>query len=194
MPVSGQLSMFGLESRPASPLDLEGLLAGAGQVVRMGGTARVSIVVDADWRARVLLGEFAQRGLAGTVEPSTVEGHLGVRTAYATALAPLGTSWLRGAVKRPPDGFRLDGRKLRLLTAASGNPDGNRAYLLGLGNEEDGWAIVTRAFVNLGLKGELLGPRAGGPAYRIVGRRRLNRLAEMVGDPPPEIPGELWPV
>jgi hypothetical protein len=194
MPVTGQLSMFGLESRPASPLDLEGLLAGAGQVVRMGGTARVSTVVDADWRARVLLREFALRGLAGSTEPSTVEGHFGVRTAYSAALAPLGTSWLRGAVKRPPAGFALDGRKLRLWTAASGNPDGNRAYVLGLGSEEDGWAVVVRALVNVGLRGELLGPRAGGPAYRIVGRRRLNRLAEMVGDPPPEIPAGVWPV
>ena len=54
---SRQLSLFGVEARPPNPLDLEGLLAGAGQVSRMGGTARVSIVVGDAWRA---LGDSAQ--------------------------------------------------------------------------------------------------------------------------------------
>jgi hypothetical protein len=194
MLVTGQLSMFGLESRPASPLDLEGLLAGPGQVVRMGGTARVSVVVDAAWRASVLRTECALRGLSASVEPSTVEGHLGFRTAYAAALAPLGTAWLRGAVKYPPSGFALDGRRLRLWVAATGSPDGHAAYTLALGSDEPVWPAVDRALTNVGLRGELLGPRGGGPAYRIVGRRRLRRLSEMVGDPPPQAPADVWPV
>jgi len=194
MPVTRQLSLFGLESRPVSPLDLEGLLAGAGQVVRMGGTARVSVVVDAAWRAEVIRDECAQRGLPTTVEPSTVEGHLGVRTAYAAALAPLGTAWLRGAVKYPPAGFALDGRRLRLLVAAAGSPDGTQAFTVALGTDEAVWKAVDRALVTVGLRGELLGPRAGGPAYRIVGRRRLRWLAEMVGEPPPQAPAGGWPV
>src|ERR671928_2018813 len=124
----GQLSLFGVEGRPVSPMDLEGLLAGAGQVVRMGGTARVSIVVDAQWRAKVLQDECAQRGLASGWQPSTVEGHFGFRTAYSAALAALGTAWLRGAVKYPRTGFALDGPRLRLWVAAGGAPDGASGY------------------------------------------------------------------
>jgi hypothetical protein len=190
-----QLSVFGVEARPASPLDFEGLLAGAGQVVRMGGTARVSIVVDAPWRARALLREARLRGLAATCEPATVEGHIGFRTAYSTALAPLGTGWLRGAVKYPPAGFALDGRRLRLWTIAAGGPDGAAAFALRLGASDGAgdlpgrtddavWGMVGAALAAAGLPAVLLGPRAGGPAYRIVGRRRLARLAELVGEAP----------
>ncbi|HEX2419092.1 MAG TPA: hypothetical protein VHJ83_13390, partial [Micromonosporaceae bacterium] len=65
------MSLFGADVVPALPVDLEGLLAGPGQVVRMGGTARISIVVDESWRARTLLAEFARRGLAATGERTT---------------------------------------------------------------------------------------------------------------------------
>jgi hypothetical protein len=199
-----QLSLFGVEARPASPLDLEGLLAGGGQVVRMGGTARVSIVVADSWRARALLRETAHRGLAATCERATVEGHVGFRTAYSSVLAPLGRSWLRGAVKHPPPGFHLDGRRLRLWAIASGGPDGAHAFTFRLGAsdgagapsfaaaEDQVWAVVGAALAAAGLPAVLLGTRAGGPAYRIVGRRRLARLAELVGDPPPEAPAEQW--
>jgi hypothetical protein len=195
VPVARQLSLFGVEAQPPSPLDLEGLLAGGGQVVRMGGTARVSIVVDAPWRARALAAECAQRDLSATCEPATVEGHLGVRTAYATTLAPLATAWLRGAVKHPPTGFTLDGRRLRLWATAAGSPEGTQAYVLALG-VSDGptvWGAVGAALAAAGLPAVLLGPRAGGPAYRIVGRRRLGRLAELVGEPPPHAPVGHWP-
>jgi hypothetical protein len=190
-----QLSLFGVEAQPPSPLDLEGLLAGAGQVVRMGGTARVSVVVDAGWRARVLLAECAERELAATCERSTVEGHLGFRTAYSTTLAPLGVAWLRGAVKYPPKGFALDGRRLRLWAAAAGSPDGAQAYVFALGVSDGAgvWGAVGAALAAAGLPAVLLGPRAGGPAYRIVGRRRLGRLAELVGEPPSHAPAGQWP-
>jgi hypothetical protein len=188
-----QLSLFGVEARPATPLDLEGLLAGAGQVVRMGGTARVSVVVDQPWRARALLAEAHARGLAATCEPATVEGHIGFRTAYSSALAALGTSWLRGAVKYPPPGFALDGRRLRLWTIAAGGRDGARAFTLRLGvTDEPCWGVVGAALATAGLPAVLLGPRAGGPAYRLVGRRRLARLAELVGDPPAGAPAGNW--
>jgi hypothetical protein len=194
MPVSGQLSLFGVEARPPAVADLEGLLAGSGQVVRLGGTARVSIVVDAAWRVRVLLGECALRGLTAAWEPSTVEGHFGIRTAYSTALAPVGAAWLRGAVKRPPPGFALDGRRLRLWVAASGVPDGGTAYTLRLGpSDEPAWGPVGTALATLGLTPLLLGPRADGPAYRIVGRKRMARLRELVGDPPADAPEGAWP-
>jgi hypothetical protein len=38
-----------------------------------------------------------------------------------------------------------------------------------------------------------VGPRADGPAYRIVGQRRLNRLRELVGDAPAGAEPTDWP-
>lgn len=203
-----QLSIFGVEALPPSADDLEGLLAGAGQVTRMGGTARVSIVVDEPWRAAVLTAECRLRGLTATCEPATVEGHIGFRTAYSTALAPLGARWLRGAVKAPPPGFALDGRRLRLWVAAAGSPDGVAGYVLRLGPSMPGgaapgsrlgpeddpvWITVGAALAAAGLPAALLGPRAGGPAYRIVGRRRIARLFELIGEPPRQVPAGMWP-
>lgn len=187
-----QLCLFGAEAQPPSPADLAGLLAGPGQVVRMGGTARVSVVVDAAWRVHVLVAELSARGLTASWVP-TVDEHLGVRTAYATSLAVLGASWLRGAVKRPPPNFHLDGARLRLWTAAAGRPD-SAGFLLRLSPSDEGcWAPVGAALAAIGLPAALLGPRAGGPAYRISGRRRVARLAELVGEPPAAAPAALWP-
>ncbi|MGH3752101.1 MAG: hypothetical protein ACRDRP_05295 [Pseudonocardiaceae bacterium] len=44
-----------------------------------------------------------------------------------------------------------------------------------------------------GLAPTLLGPRVGGPALRIASRRRITRLAELIGDPPPATPPGRWP-
>ena len=195
MSVTRQLSLFGIEARAASPLDVEGLLAGGGQVVRMGGTARVSVVVADAWRGQVLLAECAGRGVGGAVEPAVVEGHLGFRTAYSAALAPLGAAWLKGAVKHPPAGLVLDARRLRLWVAAGGEPDGTGGYTLRLGSHdgETVWGAVGAALAAAGLVAALLGPRAGGPAYRIAGRRGVGRLAEIVGEAPPAAPAGAWP-
>jgi hypothetical protein len=187
-----QLSIFGIEAHPPGPDDLDGLLAGAGQVVRLGGTARVSIVVDAAWRVRALITEFTRRGLATSWDKATIEGHFGVRTAYSSRLAPLGARWLRGASKRPPNDFFLDGQRLRLWCAAAGEivEDG---YSLHLGADVECWKPVGRALAGVGLPATLLGVRAGGPLYRIEGRKRVGHLAELVGDPPPDVPSALWP-
>jgi hypothetical protein len=181
-----QLSLFGVEAAAPAPDDLEGLLAGPGQVVRMGGTARVSVVVEEAWRAPVLVREFRLRGLPATCVP-TADEHIGVRTAYAASLAPLAAAWLRGAVKLPPPGFVLDGRRLRLWVLAAGYQD-PLGVTLGLNaSDEPAWAPVGAALEGIGLPAVLLGPRAGGPAYRISGRRRLARLTELIGELPAEL-------
>jgi hypothetical protein len=188
-----QLSLFGVEAADPVPADLAGLLAGPGQVVRMGGTARVSVVVPDAWRVHVLLAEFSARNLPATWV-STVDNNYGVRTAYTALLAPLGLAWLRGAIKYPPPGFALDGRRLRLWVTAAGWPDTSGGYVLRLGpSDEPSWAPVGAALAALGLAGVLLSVRAGGPAYRIEGRRRLVRLAEMVGEAPAQAPPGMWP-
>ncbi|MEU6075856.1 hypothetical protein [Micromonospora sp. NPDC047074] len=187
-----QLTFFGAETADPSVADLAGLLAGPGEVVRMGGTARLSVLVDAAWRVHVLVAELALRGVAANWE-ATTDGRHAVRTSYARTLMPLATAWLNGAGKRPPAGFHLNGRRLRLWLAAAGavEPAG---LLLRLGvADEECWAPVGGALDAVGLAGTLLGPVDGGPAYRITGRRRLARLAELVGDPPATAPATAWP-
>ncbi|MEV0152990.1 hypothetical protein AB0H57_04510 [Micromonospora sp. NPDC050686] len=192
-----QLSLFGTEAADPSVADLAGLLAGPGEVVRMGGTARLSVVVDAGWRVHVLVAELAARGLAATWETvgdeETGQRRHTVRTAYTSTLAPLALAWARGGVKRPPAAFHLNGRRLRIWLAAAGRAD-PPGFRLRLGAaDEQCWEPVGRALAAVGLAGTLLDAGAGGPAYRIAGRRRLGRLAELVGDRPTAAPPADWP-
>ena len=193
MSVTRQLSLFGVEAIAPTPDDLAGLLAGPGQVVRMGGTARVSVVVDEMWRATALTTEMRQRGLAATCV-ATVDEHLGVRTPYSTLLAPLAEAWLRGALKLPPPGFTLDGRRLRLWMTAAGLRDGLDVTLR-LGRCQEGVdQTMRRALASIGLPAEVVvGSASSGPSLRVSGRRRVVRLAEIVGDPPTSAPPGAWP-
>ena len=193
MPLTRQLSLFGIEATTPAPDDLAGLLAGPGQVVRMGGTARISVVVEQRWRAAALVGELRERGFAATCV-ATVDEHLGVRTPYSATLAPIAAAWLRGALKLPPLGFAMNGRRLRLWMVAAGYRDGVDVTLR-LGRcEESVEIIMQRALGTVGLPTEILaGSARSGPALRMSGRRRLARLAEIIGDPPPIAPEGAWP-
>jgi hypothetical protein len=82
---SRQLPFFGAETTEPSPADLVGLLAGPGQLGRMGGTARVSVPVDAAWRVHVLVAELVSRGLVVNWRPFPVR--LDARPEKADALA-----------------------------------------------------------------------------------------------------------
>jgi hypothetical protein len=126
-----------------------------------------------------------------------VDSQLAVRTAYTAALAPLAAAWLANPPKSPPPGFYLDGRRLRLWVAAAGSQD-PPGFLLRLGTSDEAiWDPVGGALAAAGLPAVLVGPRAAdnaaGPAYRIIGRRRLARLSELVGEPPPAAPAGAWP-
>jgi hypothetical protein len=187
-----QLSFFTAGAQDPDVADVEGLLAGPGQAVTVGDEARVSVVADAEWRAEALLLAFAERGLGGT-RVTTVEGHGAVRTDFCVELLPIARSWARGAVKAPPLGFVLDGPRLRLWTIAAGRSD-DHGYVLPLGEADlRSWEAVGAALAVAGLASVLIGPRAGGPAYRVTGRKRLVRLSELVGDPPPGAARRDWP-
>ncbi len=188
-----QLTLASHGVLPPSVEDLEGLLLGPGQLARMGGTARLSVVVAEQWRQAALLGAFTERGLAAeTVK--TVDGHRAVRTPFAAALRGAARRWERGAVKGVPERFALDGPRLRLWAVAGGHHDG-QGYLLALGPHDDPnvWSSAGSVLAAAGLPGTFLGPRADGPAYRVTGRRRLGRLAELVGEPPPGAAPADWP-
>jgi hypothetical protein len=208
--LAGQLPFFAAASADPMPSDLAGLLIGPGQVVRMGGTARVSIVVDAPWRVHALAAELRLRGLGLQWEPSSVEGHFGVRTSYSGTLAPLSALWLRGAAKAPPAGFLLDGVRLRLWFTGAGMlaADGAEVLLRVGASDELCWKPAVRALDALGLpvdtpdrkrtEGRRSDPAelafAKGPALRIAGRRRLRRFAELIGEPISSVPPGVWPV
>jgi hypothetical protein len=187
-----QLSLFGATAREPVLADLDGLLAGNGQVVRREQTARLSVVVPEQWRADVLVAAMADLlGIEGETRPA--ELGLTVRTPWLADLLPLADGWTRGAVKMPPPGWVLDGARLRWWCLAEGVAAPGM-YTLHLGaSDQQSWLAVGSALAIAGIPGVLVGPRADGPAYRIVGRRRLGRLVELVGEPPAGVPSIAWP-
>ena len=189
-----QLSFFSVDARLPVVGDLAGLLCGPGQTVRFGrgGSARLSVVVADSWRVRALAGECANRGVEVDVAVSD-DGRPLVRTAFRADLAELAAAWMRGAVKAVPAGLELEGHTLRLWAQAAGRCDG-RGYVLGLDpHAPDTHEPLTAALVRVGLTPVLLGARGGGPALRITGRRRLGRLVELIGAPPPGATADSWP-
>ncbi|MGN9811111.1 hypothetical protein ACTMSW_17345 [Micromonospora sp. BQ11] len=187
-----QLAFFGAEAADPSLADLAGLLAGPAEVTVMGGTARLSVLLDAAWRVHVIVAELAQRGLPASWEATDDARHT-VRTSYTRLLKPLAAAWLHGPVKRPPAGFHLNGRRLRLWLAAAGTPEPPDVVLrLGPGDEQ-GRDRVGAALAAVGLPGATVSDGPGGPAYRVTGRRQLARLAELVGDRPKAAPVSAWP-
>lgn len=207
-PPGRQLSMFGAETTEPSPADVAGLLAGPGWLDRMGGTARVSIRVDAAWRVHVLVAELVARGLTATWEPVPDESEANdtpteepeetepdktepaerrtvfeVRTAYSRRLNGLALAWPGASAQ-----LFLSGPRLRLWVAATGEPRPG-GYRLGLDPANEP-AEVEAALVRAGLAGRV---SDDGRHWVIAGRRRLRRLAELVGERPAAAPEEFWP-
>ncbi|GAA2791544.1 hypothetical protein [Saccharopolyspora taberi] len=190
-----QLSFFSAEARHPRVADLAGLLCGPGQAVGFGrGTAaRLSVVVDEHWRARSLVRACADRGVEAELGSSD-EGRPLVRTAFRSDLTGLAGRWLRGAVKSVPADFAPDGCTLRLwaLTAGRLEPGG---YLLGLDpHAPETHEPLAAALARSGLPARFLGARAGGPALRVTGKRRIARLAELVGPVPDGAIERTWPL
>lgn len=187
-----QLSLFGATAREPALTDLEGLLAGNGQVVRRSGAARISVIVDDEWRIEVITRELSS---ALDLEAVTERAEAGtsVGTPWLPELLAMADAWTLGAVKCPPQRWVLDGLRLRWWALSSGRAS-EGMYTLALGpSDEHAWLAVGSALSSAGVPGVLVGPRADGPAYRIVGRRRLGRLLELIGDPPHGAPTGAWP-
>lgn len=198
--VHRQPSLFGVDASEPGVEDLAGLLAGPGRWGRMGGTARISVPVAEAWRVHVLIPELVVRQVPASWEPASDGDGFLIRTAFTIRLAPLVRRWspdecdAAPARKQAPATLYLSGHALRLWVAAAGQP-GPEGYLLGVdGRDEACWPGVGAALQALGLAATLHTPPTAGPAYHITGRRRLARLAELVGDPPPAAPPDRWPV
>ena len=188
-----QLSFFSAEAVPPAFTDLAGVLAAAGQVVMVGEGARLSVVVEADWRAAALADLIVAAGLRAEISRTEEDNPL-VRTAVDARLLGIAADWTRGAVKTVPSHWLPGPRELRAWTLAAGTPDADR-YLLGLDpHAPDTHSALASALMRVGIAPTLIGTRGAHPALRIGGRRRLSRLVENVGEPPegPEAL-ESWP-
>lgn len=190
--MTDQLSLFESDGAEASVDDVDGLLCGTAHVVRQGHGARVSVLLDEVWRAEALCAELDLRELDGTYEINRDEGSaLVVRTALTERLLPIADRWQPG--RRRSGVVRLTGGALRLWVLCAGRRS-ESGYLLGLSpSEELRWPLAGAALAATGLTATLVGPRGGGPAYRVTSAKRLTRLAALVGTRPDTAPDYLWP-
>jgi hypothetical protein len=188
-----QLSFFSAESVPPAVADLTGVLAASGQVVLVGGGARLSVVVEHLWRAHALAEMIYDAGLDAEIS-STDEGTPLVRTSADPKLVAIAGDWTRGAVKTVPRQWLPGPRELRAWVLSAGTPEADR-YLLGLDpHAPDTHSPLASALMRVGIAPTLIGTRGARPALRISGRRRLSRLVENVGEPPRDVEAfSQWP-
>jgi hypothetical protein len=188
-----QLSFFSAESVPPAVTDLTGVLAAGGQVVLVGGGARLSVVVDRPWRAEAIAEMIDEAGLDPEVSRTDEDTPL-VRTAADSRLVMIAADWTRGAVKTVPPQWLPGPRELRAWALAAGTPEADR-YLLGLDpHAPDTHSPLASALMRVGIAPTLIGTRGAHPALRISGRRRLSRLVENVGEPPDDAEAlSQWP-
>lgn len=187
-----QLSFYSAEANPPARGDLAGLLCGPGRLVSFGGvTARLSVPVSEAWRGQALKRALADRGVDATLY-TTGDGLL-LRTAFRRDLTALAAAWTAGTDKICPPAIALAGAALRLWVLAAGEwVDGS--YLLRLDPDATGThEPLGLAVTACGLPAQPYNADDGGPGLRISGRRRLGRLAELVGRPPSAAAENQWP-
>lgn len=189
----GQLSFFSAETDEPSLEDLSGLFAAHGQSMISPAGSRVSIVVDAQWRADALVHEIDRCGVRAHLATSD-EGSAMARTETSKLLDTLNRTWLKGAIKTMPADWVPSNRAMRLWTIAAGRPDEDR-YLLGLDpHAPETHAPLATALMRAGIAPTLVGTRGSSPALRIAGRRRMSRLVENIGAPPDDLDAvAFWP-
>jgi hypothetical protein len=187
-----QLSFYSADANPPARGDIAGLLCGPGRLVSFGGvTARLSVPVPEAWRGQALKRALADRGVDATLY-TTGDGLL-LRTAFRRDLTALAAAWTDRDDKTCPAGLTLAGAALRLWVLAGGEwADGS--YLLRLDPLAPGTHDpLASAVTTCGLPAVPYDADDGGPGLRISGRRRLGRLAELVGRPPSAAAENHWP-
>lgn len=188
-----QPSLFGVESVRPGLADLAGLLAANGEISRRGGAAQLVIIVDHPWRSAALVAECTRRGVAAT-SVATGGASIAVRTAYSPLLVALAETWTHRGVVVAPAGLALDAHELRLWVMAAGRRESPTSYVLPVRHSVGAREPIGAALAALGLGAQLVSPRGyGNLSYRIVGKRRITRLVEMIGDPPKLVPRDIWP-
>ncbi|WP_153506087.1 hypothetical protein [Cumulibacter manganitolerans] len=190
--MTDQLLLFDSDGAERAVDDVDGLLLGTGHVVRRDGGARVSILVDEVWRAEALCAELRLRDLDAAFEVSRDDSDaLVVGTRPTERLLPLADRWQPGRRRTAPPRLTSGGLRLWVISGGRRVEDG---YLLPVSATDDSrWARSGSALAGIGLTATLVGPRGGGPAYRITSVRRLRRLSALVGARPDGAPDYLWP-
>jgi len=194
---AAQLSFYSADVRPPRRADLAGLLCGPGRLTCFAtATARLSVRVAERWRADTLVAECAARGVRGESTRCEDVGRddcgFEVRTPFRADLGPLADRWLVDGVKTVPADLEAHGPLLRLWVLAAGGWFGT-AYQLGLDPAApDTYDPLAAALAGAGLATTYRGPDEGGPGLRLTGRRRMARLAELIGGPPAAA-GDDWP-
>lgn len=186
------MSFYSAEANPPARGDLAGLLCGPARLVSFGGvTARLSVPVTETWRGHALKRALADRGVDATLY-TTGDGLL-LRTAFRRDLTALAAAWTAGETKTIPPGTVLAGAALRLWVLAAGDWI-DAGFLLRLDpGAADTHEPLTKAVTACGLPANPYNTEDGSPGLRISGRRRLARLAELVGRPPSAAAESHWP-
>jgi hypothetical protein len=183
-----QYSLFGAATAVPALEDLDGVLLAGGHWVRHDDRARLSVLVDRRARADALADAFAERGV-GPAEIAETQLGVTVRTAFAAVLTGHAQRWTRGAKEAPPAGFRLTPSGLRLWAIAAGRRD-EAGYVLATAEPDDLIHLAAGSqLARLGVASVALTSR-GHPGWRVTSHKRLRRLAELLGEPPP---GVDWP-
>lgn len=183
-----QYSLFGAATAAPVLDDLDGVLLGGGHWVRQAALARLSGVVADRWRADALADAFTERAV-GPADIQNAQSGFSVRTAFTPLLAPHAARWTRGAGEGPPPGLVLTAGALRLWAITAGRT-GDVGYVLATARPDDAIHLSAGAqLARLGLAAVAMTSRTQ-PGWRITSTKRLRRLAELLGAPPP---GADWP-
>ena len=126
--MTGQLSLFGATAREPALADLDGLLAGNGQVVRRDATARLSIVVEQPWRVDALVRQLAEQLGTRRRDCDRPRSGVTVRTPWLAELLPIADALDPRSRQMPPPGWVLDGPRLRWWCLADGLAGGGHVY------------------------------------------------------------------
>ena len=203
-----QFSLFGAEATGPTLGDLDGILLAGGQWVRSGAGARLSVVVDAQWRADALAAVFAELGVGGddAVVPAAVG--LGVRTAFSPSCCRTPRAGRAAPTRDCRPGSPSAAAGLRLWALASGRRD-EGGYLLATSDDvparrRRGAAVAARRRGGVAdrarpprLAGHVGAPAAAaGRAARRAAARSRGALARpgrpLTSSPPAEVAGARW--
>ena len=113
-----QFSLFGAAAVAPTVADLDGVVLAGGQWVHATvagrSAARLSVLVDAPWRAAALLAEFQLRNIRAEQALTEVSDLIDVRTDFSADLLADAQRWTRGARLVAPTELSLGGGGLRL--------------------------------------------------------------------------------
>lgn len=194
-----QFSLFGAAAVAPTVADLDGIVLAGGHWVHalVDGVAcaRLSVLVDAPWRASALIEELRSRDIeaeqVAAGHAGELSGLIDVRTGLLADLRRHADRWTLGARLVPPADFTLSAGGLRLWAIAQGRRD-EIGYLLATPALESPVHRVAGAqLAAAGLTAVGVGER-GRPGWRITGIKRIRRCAELLGEAP-QGAGTDWP-